>query len=173
MINSTLYGRVFLVVSLITAGFGNSACTMHGQADSKAKTAVARAGAVRTASVKPARPAHANVPAKAAALATPIVTSSIDPAAAMSGSATPNLTTVIVGKTWNYEYAGSRGTITYLPDGTTRYDEPGLRSGKGKWQLRDNEICQSFSGIKERCVELRQAGKAYYIGRIKLTPAKT
>ena len=70
------------------------------------------------------------------------------------------------------EYGGSRGTITYNADGTTSFNEPGLRKGSGKWQLRDGEICQSFSGIKEPCVSLRQSGKAIYLGSMKLTKAE-
>ena len=78
----------------------------------------------------------------------------------------------MIGRTWNYEYRGSRGTITYHADGTATYNEPGLRQGSGKWQMRGKEFCQSFSGIKEPCVRLRQSGKAIYVGDIKLTQAE-
>jgi hypothetical protein len=42
------------------------------------------------------------------------------------------MTATLIGKTWNYEYPGSRGTITYFPDQTSSYNEPGLRRGTGK-----------------------------------------
>ena len=104
---------------------------------------------VKTASVKkPAKIAKVK-PAKTAALAHEAadrtITASIAPDAP------------VVGRTWNYEYSGSRGTITYNADGTSSFNEPGLRKGAGKWHLRNGEFCQSFSGIQEPCTKLRQA----------------
>jgi hypothetical protein len=175
MINSPSYGRVFLIISLVTAGVSISACTTHRQANSTAahatkpvKAAAARPGN-RTTVAKRARAApisQAAAPANA-----PDVTASIKPAAPPAGSSAADLSKIVAGKTFIYEYAGSRGTITYLPNGTSTYDEPGLRKGRGRWQFHGTEFCQSFSGIKERCVELRQAGRAYYIGGMKLTLA--
>lgn len=165
MINSiSMYGRVFLTVSVVAAGIGISACSANRQQPSAAATAAVRTSAVKT--VKLARLSRAAAASK-----------SVDQVVTASTNATPlsaksgGMSDVIVGKTWNYEYSSSRGTITYYPDGTSNYNEPGLRRGTGTWQMRGNEFCQSFSGIKEPCVILRQAGKAYHIGHIKLTLA--
>jgi hypothetical protein len=161
MIDSPRSGRVILVVSFLAIGVFLSGCSTHQQEGAKAS---AGAHAVKTASVeKPVKTVKvepAKMPAASRA-ADAMHTASIAPEAAP-----------IVGRTWNYEYGGSRGTITYNADGTTSFNEPGLRKGTGKWQMRDGEVCQSFSGIKEPCISLRQSGKALYLGSMKLTQAE-
>ena len=165
MINSPLFGRVFLAVSFIAMSIGSTGCTTHRQQSAEATGSTHK---VKTASLrKPAKIAKAQPaktqPAKAATVvntSAEIVTASLAPQAP------------IVGRTWNYEYGGSRGTITYNADGTSSFNEPGLRKGSGKWRMQDGTLCQSFSGIKEPCVSLRQSGKAIYVGGMKLTQAE-
>jgi len=158
MINSHRFGRVFLAVSVIAMSIGFTGCTMH-----RPQSAEASAGShkVKTASLKKPAKVAKSQKAKATTVAVnktaEIVTASLAPPAP------------IVGRTWNYEYSGSRGTITYNADGTSRYNEPGLRQGSGRWLMRDGAFCQSFSGIREPCVNLRQSGKAIYLGSMKLT----
>jgi hypothetical protein len=161
MNDSPQYRRVVLAVSFLAIGVFVSGCSTHQQESAKAS---AGTHAVKTASVKKrvkTAKAEAPKPATARKAADAMHTASIAPAAAP-----------IVGRTWNYEYGGSRGTITYNADGTSSFNEPGLRKGTGKWQMRDGELCQSFSGIKEPCVSLRQSGKAIYLGSMKLTQAE-
>jgi hypothetical protein len=161
MIDSLRCGRVILAVSVIAIAFDLSGCAMVGQKSAETSAQVHK---VKTASVKkPANIAKVK-PAKTEALAHEAadrtITASIAPDAP------------VVGRTWNYEYSGSRGTITYNADGTSSFNEPGLRKGAGKWHLRNGEFCQSFSGIQEPCTKLRQSGKAIYLGDMKLTQAQ-
>ena len=163
MIDSPQFGRVNFAVSFLVIGVLISGCSTHQQESAKAS---AGTHAVKTASVK--KTVKTVKTAKAEPAKTPATSKAAD--AMHTASIAPEAP--IVGKTWNYEYGGSRGTITYNADGTTSFNEPGLRKGSGKWQLRDGEICQSFSGIKEPCVSLRQSGKAIYLGSMKLTKAE-
>jgi hypothetical protein len=170
-----LCGRVILAVSLLALGASLPACK---HTDGNAKLAPA-GKPVKTAAVKKpakmARMTKAKItkarPAPRTARAAPIPRPSADPVT--TASIDPRSTAApVLGGTWNYEYAGSRGTITFNADGTSAFNEPGLRKGSGKWQLRGDKFCQSFSGIKEPCVSLRQSGKAIYLGDMKLTRAE-
>jgi hypothetical protein len=163
MINDTFIyaracGRVLLALSVLALGTSLSAC-LHSEQNAKVS---ATAKQTKTASAKQRTKTAKAVPRVAttarAQAADPVTTASIAPEGAP-----------IAGRTWNYEYAGSRGTITYNLDGTSSYNEPGLRKGSGKWRIQDGALCQSFSGIKEPCVNLRQSGKAIYVGDMKLT----
>ena len=162
MIDHPQYRRVSLAVSFLAIFVFVSGCSTHRQESVKAS---AGAPTVKTASIKkkPVKTAKAE-PAKSETLrkaTDDVITASIAPEAAP-----------IIGRTWNYEYGGSRGTITYNADGTSSFNEPGLRQGSGKWLMRDGAFCQSFSGIREPCVNLRQSGRAIYLGGMKLTQAE-
>ena len=163
MIDFPKSGCVSLAVSFLVMGVLVSGCSTQHQESARASVGTHR---VKTASVK--KQAKSVKTAKAEPAKTPAAPKAAD--AMHTASIAPE--TPIVGRTWNYEYGGSRGTITYNADGTSSFNEPGLRKGAGKWHLRDGAICQSFSGIKEPCVSLRQSGKAIYLGSMKLTQAE-
>jgi hypothetical protein len=98
--------------------------------------------------------------------------SSADSVRTASLSASSDADEELAGKTLIYRYGGARGTILYHADGTLAYDEPGVRSGTGKWQILDGRLCQSFSGISEPCQTLRKSGETYYAGPMTLVMAK-
>src|SRR5688500_9767014 len=122
MIDSPRYRRVCLAVSLVAVGVFVSGCTMHRQPNAQASAGAQKVKVqkVKTASAKTAVKTAKAQPVKATTAVdktAEIVTASIAPQAP------------VVGRTWNYEYAGSRGTITYNADGTSSFNEPGLRKG--------------------------------------------
>ena len=101
MIDHPQYRRVSLAVSFLAIFVFVSGCSTHRQESAKAS---AGAPTVKTASIKkkPVKTAKAE-PAKSETLrkaADDVITASIAPEAAP-----------IIGRTWNYEYGGSRGTI--------------------------------------------------------------
>jgi hypothetical protein len=149
--------RVILAATLALAGAGVSGCTMHQKQATKLAS--------------PGKPAAKPKAAKAAAPAKPpadaLSTASLGASPKASGPEAD-----LAGKTWIYRYGKTRGTIVYHSDGVFTYDEPGVRSGSGKWQVNGDRLCHSFSGIPEPCQALRKAGGTYYAGSMTLVMAK-
>ena len=148
--------RVFFIVSLTMTGAGLSGCATqdkHAQATSGVKSSKLHS-ASKTAKAVPAKPS-----------ADGIATASLP-------SSSAHRDAELAGKTLIYRYGQSRGTILYHPDGTLAYDEPGVRSGTGKWQMLDGRLCQSFSGISEPCQILRKSAGTFYAGPMTLVMAK-
>jgi hypothetical protein len=148
--------RVCFIVSLTMTAAGLSGCATQDK------------HAYATSGVKPSKLHSASKTAKAT-LAKPspdgIRTASLSPSS-------PHRDAELAGKTLIYRYGESRGTILYHPDGTLAYDEPGVRSGTGKWQILDGRLCQSFSGISEPCQILRKSAGTFYAGPMTLVMAK-
>lgn len=113
-----------------------------------------------------------------------------DPAPAATASAAPSpltdpgkgpftasqISAIVSGRSWRYEFHQLRGTITYNPDGTLIYEEEGKGSGTGKWWTGDYTLCESRyptpflpEGRLEDCSGFRRAGQHYYLGSAKLT----
>ncbi len=85
---------------------------------------------------------------------------------------------VLVGRTWNYENADFRGTITFNADGTIDYNQSGAGRGTGRWHVVDGKLCESFDpgpaipkGRKDMCFPFRHVGGNFYVSSTKLTPA--
>jgi hypothetical protein len=150
--------RVFFIMSLATTGTGLSGCATQdkqAQATSGVKSSkLAHSAARKTAKAILAKPS-----------ADDVRTASLAPSSADADAE-------LAGKTLIYRYGESRGTILYHLDGTLAYDEPGVRSGTGKWQILDGKLCQSFSGISEPCQVLRKSAGTYYAGPMTLVMAK-
>jgi hypothetical protein len=150
--------RVCLVISLTMTGTALSGCApgdKQAQSTSGAKASkLTRSAGSKTAKAIPAKPS-----------ADAVRTASLSPSS--SGAHAE-----LAGKALIYRYGESRGTILYHPDGTLAYDEPGVRSGTGKWEILDGRLCQSFSGISEPCQVLRKSAGTYYAGPMTLVMAK-
>jgi hypothetical protein len=160
MIHSHWGVRVFFVFSLVVTGAGLSGCATQDRA------AEATAGAKSPKLAQPATVKSTKaIPVKS--MADPVRTASLS---ASSGAA--DAERELAGKTVIYRYGEARGIILYHADGTLIYDEPGIRSGTGKWQVLDGKLCQSFSGISEPCRTLRKSGQTYYAGPMTLVMAK-
>jgi hypothetical protein len=147
--------RVFFIVSLTMTGTGLTGCATQdkqAQATSGVKSAKLHS-AGKTAKAIEAKPS-----------ADGVRTASLSPSAADADAE-------LAGKTLIYRYGKSRGTVLYHPDGTLAYDEPGVRSGTGKWQILDGRLCQSFSGISEPCQVLRKSAGTFYAGPMTLVMA--
>lgn len=162
------YARAFFIASLLSSA-------VAGCAVQKNQSQSAAPSAKQLVAAKPAGAAAATAPAKRVSktaqppAADSLATASASPLAAPAPSQVQGPADALIGRSWNYHYAGSRGLITYHSDGTFTYDEPGLRKGKGSWQARGDKLCHSFSGIKEPCMPLRQSGSSYRIGAMKLS----
>jgi hypothetical protein len=148
--------RVILAAVLALAGAGASGCTMHHKEATKLASTAKPAAKAKAAKAAPAKP-----PADA------MRTASLGASPEASGPEAD-----LAGKTWIYRYGKTRGTIVYYAGGVFTYDEPGIRSGSGKWQVHGDRMCHSFSGISEPCQALRKAGDTYYAGSMTLVLAK-
>lgn len=148
--------RVCFIVSLTMTAAGLSGCATqdkHAYATSGVKSSKLHS-ASKTAKAIPAKPSPDGI--RTASLSPP----------------SPHRDAELAGKTLIYRYGESRGTILYHPDGTLAYDEPGVRSGTGKWQILDGRLCQSFSGISEPCQILRKSAGTFYAGPMTLVMAR-
>ncbi len=99
------------------------------------------------------------------------------PEGPLSGSA---IKTVLAGRTWNYESATYRGTITFNADGTIDYEQSGEGRGTGRWHVAGSKLCESFDpgpvipkGRKAMCFPFRRAGSDFYAGSTRLTLANS
>ncbi|MDP9138910.1 MAG: DUF995 domain-containing protein [Pseudomonadota bacterium] len=85
---------------------------------------------------------------------------------------------LLTGRTWHYEAADFRGTITFNADGTIDYDQSGEGRGTGRWHVANGKLCESFDpgpvvpeGRKDMCFPFRRSGGAYFVSDTKLTLA--
>jgi hypothetical protein len=154
MSDQSLYNRLFL--SAVTA----ASLVLTGC--SASQETAPKAALVKTTKISMRSPAKPVAPAASAD-----TTSGKNETASTKPSAIG-----LAGSTWSYDYQGHQGTITYNADGTFIYQQRGAGSGTGRWQMRGSDFCQTVSGSRDRCVSLRQEGKAFYIGNVKLTPAR-
>jgi hypothetical protein len=159
MIHPLRAARVFFIISLTMTGAGLSGCATQDKEARAIPPGTKSAKLAHAATVKSAKA----VPAKPSADS--VRTASLSPSSADADEE-------LAGKKLIYRYGGVRGTILYHADGTLAYDEPGIRSGTGKWQILDGRLCQSFSGISEPCQTLRKSGETYYAGPLTLVMAK-
>jgi hypothetical protein len=158
MIHPQRAARVFFIISLTMTGTALSGCATQDK-QAQATPGVKSSKLAHAATVKPAKAVRAKTTADA------LRTASLSPSSAEADAE-------LAGKTLIYRYGEARGTILYRPDGTLAYDEPGVRSGTGKWQILDGRLCQSFSGISEPCQVLRKSAGTYYAGPMTLVMAK-
>ena len=148
--------RTLLILSIVLAGFGLSACAAQQQKPSSS-LAVPKSAKATVPRIAPVRNAKAS-------------TAAGKPMDESTTASSDDLRKLIAGKTWAYDYEGARGTVTYHRDGTFSYDAANVM-GSGKWQIRGDRFCQTVSQDRERCVPFRRSGSDYYIGHIKLTRA--
>jgi hypothetical protein len=87
------------------------------------------------------------------------------------------ITAIVSGRSWRYEFRRIRGTITYNADGTMTYDEEGKGKGTGRWSAGDYTLCETRyptpflpQGRMDDCSGFRRAGGHYYLGGARLTP---
>jgi hypothetical protein len=159
MTEQFLYNRLFLS-AITAASLVLTGCSASQETAPKVAL-VKTTKTSRPSAAKPAAPA-----ASADAKSRRAVTDNIETASSSPRAAG------LAGGTWSYDYQGRRGTITYNADGTFAYQQSGLGRGTGRWEMRGGNFCQAVSGSRDRCVSLRQEGKAFYIGNVKLTPAR-
>jgi hypothetical protein len=86
------------------------------------------------------------------------------------------ITAIVSGRSWRYEFHQIRGTVTYNADGTMTYEEEGKGRGTGKWWAGDFTLCESRyptpflpEGRLDDCSGFRRSGQHYYLGGAKLT----
>ena len=122
MIRSDRAACVFFSISLAMTGAGLSGCATPDK-EARTTTGAKSQKLAKSATMKSTKA----VPAKSHADSVRTASLSSSSADADGG---------LAGKTLIYRYGGARGTILYRADGSLTYDEPGIRSGTGKWHPR-------------------------------------
>jgi hypothetical protein len=73
----------------------------------------------------------------------------------------------IVGKTFQYTRKDGNGFVTYNADGTFDYQDDTKGEGKGRWSASGEQYCESFGGQQE-CGPFKTTGDAYFAANSRL-----
>ncbi len=79
--------------------------------------------------------------------------------------------TLLTGKSWRWKSAKNAGVTLYASDGTSLVEVTGKGTTQGKWEVRDGQLCESFSpatflpqGSPLSCQTFTGTNGAYMVG---------
>jgi phage baseplate assembly protein gpV len=88
-----------------------------------------------------------------------------------------DITRAMADRTFRFDSAGRKGTVTYYKDGTFEYDENGKGAGTGIWQSADGKLCEARNptnflpkGTPSTCSKITSDGSRFSVGATQLTP---
>lgn len=79
----------------------------------------------------------------------------------------------ISGKTFQYTRSDGNGFVTYNADGTFDFQDDVKGEGKGRWQARGAQFCETFgAGAPTDCGDFKTTGDAYFAAKSRLVEMK-
>jgi hypothetical protein len=79
------------------------------------------------------------------------------------------ISTRIVGKTFQYTRKDGNGFVTYNADGTFDYQDDTKGEGKGRWSASGEQYCEAFgAGGQQECGAFKTTGDAYFAANSRL-----
>ena len=85
----------------------------------------------------------------------------------------PEITKVLVGKTFQYTRKGSSGFVVYNGDGTLRAQDDQKGPSVGKWTVNGNQYCESYSVAQPmECGVFKSTGNAYFAANSRIEEMK-
>jgi hypothetical protein len=79
------------------------------------------------------------------------------------------ISTRIVGKTFQYTRKDGNGFVTYNADGTFDYQDDTKGEGKGRWTASGEQYCEAFgAGATQECGAFKTTGDAYFAANSRL-----
>lgn len=81
----------------------------------------------------------------------------------------PEITNIVVGKTFQYTRKGASGFVVYNADGTLSVQDDQKGASTGKWQVNGNQYCESYSVAQPiECGVFKNTGDAYFAANSRL-----
>ncbi len=80
-----------------------------------------------------------------------------------------DITSRIVGKTFQYTRKDGNGFVTYNADGSFDYQDDTRGEGRGKWVASGEQYCETFgAGAPQECGVFKTTGDAYFAANSRL-----
>lgn len=91
------------------------------------------------------------------------------PVRALSGG---EITSALVGKTFQYTGDGGNGFVTYNGDGTFNYQDDAKGEGAGRWTVSGAQYCEAYGSAPAKCGEFKSTGDAFFAAGTHLVEMK-
>lgn len=79
------------------------------------------------------------------------------------------ITSTVVGKTYQFTRGNSSGFVTYNADGTLTIKDDQKGASIGKWTANGSQYCESYSAAEPmQCGEFKNTGNAFFAGSTHL-----
>jgi len=81
----------------------------------------------------------------------------------------PEISKIVVGKTFQYTRKGASGFVVYNADGTLTAQDDQKGGSTGKWTVNGNQYCENYSAAQPlECGTFRSTGDAYFAANSRL-----
>ncbi len=82
------------------------------------------------------------------------------------------ISSAIVGKTFQYTRSDGNGFITYNADGSFDYQDDQKGAGKGSWVASGTQYCETFGNKPQECGIFKSTGDAFFAANSRLVEMK-
>ena len=81
----------------------------------------------------------------------------------------PEITNVVVGKTFQFTRKGASGFVVYNADGTLKVKDDKTGASIGKWTVNGNQYCETYSVAHAmECGAFKSTGNAYFAANTRI-----
>lgn len=81
----------------------------------------------------------------------------------------PEISKVVIGKTFQFTRKGASGFVTYNADGTLTATEDQKGTSTGKWTVNGNQYCESYSLTSPmECGVFKSTGNAFFAANSRI-----
>ena len=81
----------------------------------------------------------------------------------------PEITAVLIGKTFQYTRKGASGFVVYNADGTLKVKDDKTGASIGKWTVNGSQYCETYSVTQAmECGTFKSTGNAYFAANTRI-----
>ena len=92
--------------------------------------------------------------------------------AAIRNLSTAEISTAVVGKSFQFTRSNSTGFVVYNADGSLDITDDQKGAVKGKWSTAGNQYCESYGAAPQECGVFKYTGDAYFAANSRLVEMK-
>lgn len=92
--------------------------------------------------------------------------------AAIRNLSSAEISTVVVGKSFQFTRSSSTGFVVYNVDGTLDITDDQKGAVKGTWSTTGNQYCESYGAAPQECGVFKFTGDAYFAAKSRLVEMK-
>ena len=92
--------------------------------------------------------------------------------AAIRNLSTAEISTAVVGKSFQFTRSNSTGFVVYNADGSLDITDDQKGAFKGKWSTTGNQYCESYGAAPQECGVFKYTGDAYFAANSRLVEMK-